>query len=117
MASDDELSEKVEAKLDSSPPRLTERERKAKKSDLERSFRVEVRSLKAISRRLLTACSDDESSLVVLEELNREYNSCLNSVHAVFDKLASFSGSLVDQSIVSSLEKIDDYSLDFTVRI
>ena len=49
--------------------------------------------------------------------MNGEYSSCLNSVHTVFDELASFCGSLVDQSIVSSLEKIDDDSLDFTARI
>ena len=59
MASDDEsvTSVKTSIKLDSDPPRLTEKEKRLRKGDLERSFRVEIRSLKDISRRLLTACS------------------------------------------------------------
>ena len=74
----------------STPPRLSEKEKKAKKSELEFVFRSEVRSLKAISRRVITACSDNESSLVDLENLNSEYNTCLNLVHTRFDELASF---------------------------
>ena len=116
MASDDESVEKLETNLDSGP-RITEKEKKAKKSDLEFHFRSKVRLLKAISRRVITACSDNDASLVDLEELNCEYSSCLDSVHTVFSELALFCGSLVDQSIVSSLEKIDDDSLYFTARI
>ena len=114
MASDDES---VEIKLASTPPRLSEKERKAKKIELEFVFRSEVRSLKAISRRVITACSDDDSSLVDLENLNREFNSCLNAVHARFDELASFCGSSVDPSLVLSLKKVDDDSLEFVGRI
>ena len=114
MASDDES---VKTRLVSTPPRLSEKERKAKKIELEFVFRSEVRSLKAISRRVITACSDDDSSLVDLEDLNREYNTCLNVVHTRFDELASFCGSLIDPSFASALEKIDDDSLDFVNRI
>ena len=96
MASDDESEKVVETKLDSIPPRLTEKDRKTRKSELERNFRADVRSLKAISRRLLTACSGDESSVAELEELNREYNSCLNVVHTRFDELSTFCGSSID---------------------
>ena len=119
MASDDEsvTSVKTSIKLDSDPPRLTEKEKRLKKGDLERSFRVETRSLKDISRRLLTACSDDDASLVDLDHLNREYNSCLKSVHSRFDELSSFCGGLVDPILVASLEKIDDDSLEFVSRI
>ena len=117
MASDDESEKVVETKLDSIPPRLTEKDRKTRKSELERNFRADVRSLKAISRRLLTACSGDESSVAELEELNREYNSCLNVVHTRFDELSAFCDKLIDQLCVASLEKIDDDSLDFVARI
>ena len=116
MASDDESVERLDTNLDSSL-RLTEKEKKAKKSDLEFNFRSKVRLLKAISRRVITACSDDDSSLVDLEFLNREYNSCLDLVHARFDELVSFCGSSVDPLLVSSLEKIDDDSLEFVTRI
>ena len=47
MASDDDSEKVVVTKLDSTPPRLTEKDRKIRKSELERNFRVEVRSLKA----------------------------------------------------------------------
>ena len=77
MASDDESVERLDTNLDSSF-RLTEKEKKAKKSDLEFNFRSKVRLLKAISRRVITACSDNDASLVDLEELNGEYSSCLN---------------------------------------
>ena len=119
MASDDEsvTSVKMSVKLDSDPPRLTVKEKKAKKAELEFLFRSEVRSLKAISRRVLTACSDDDASLVDLEDLSREYNSCLNVVHARFDELSSFCDGLVDPLLVSSLEKVDDDSLEFIARI
>ena len=119
MASDDEsvTSVKTSIKLDSDPPRLTEKEKRLRKGDLERSFRVETRSLKDVSRRLLTACSDDDASLVDLDHLNREYNSSLKSVHSRFDELSSFCGGLVDPILVASLEKIDDDSLDFVPRI
>ena len=119
MASDDEsvTSVKTSIKLDSDPPRLTEKEKRLRKGDLERSFCVETRSLKDISRRLLTAFSDDDASLVDLDNLNREYNSCLKSVHSRFDELSSFCGGLVDPILVASLEKIDDDSLDFIPRI
>ena len=80
-------------------------------------FRSEVRSLKAISRRVLTACSDDDASLVELEDLSREYNSCLNVVHSRFNELSSFCDGLVDSSLVSSLEKVGDDSLEFVTRI
>ena len=43
MASDDES---VEIKLVSTPPRLSEKEKKSKKIELEFMFRSEVRSLK-----------------------------------------------------------------------
>ena len=66
---------------------------------------------------MFTACSGDESSLVELEELNRENNSCLNLVHTRFEELSSFCGSIIDPSCVASLEKIDDDSLDFIARI
>ena len=51
MASDDEsvTSVKTSIKLDSDPPRLTEKEKRLKRGDLERSFRVETRSLKDVS--------------------------------------------------------------------
>ena len=88
MASDDESVTSV--KLNSDPPRLTVKEKKAKRAELEFVFRSEIRSLKAISRRVITACSDDDSSLVDLKDLSRENNSCLNAVHARFDELASF---------------------------
>ena len=119
MASDDEsvTSVKTSIKLDSDPPRLTEKEKRLRKGDFERSFRVETRSLEDISRRLLTACSDDDASLVDLDHLNREYNSSLKSVHSRFDELSSFCGGLVDPILVASLEKIDDDSLDFVPRI
>ena len=55
MASDDEsvMPNKMSVKLDSDPPRLTVKDKKAKKAELEFVFRSEVRSLKAISRHLL----------------------------------------------------------------
>ena len=59
MASHDES---VEIKLASSPPRLSENEKKTRKIELEFILRGEVRSLKAISRRVITACSDYDSS-------------------------------------------------------
>ena len=114
MVSDDES---VQTRIISTPPRLSEKEKKAKKSELEFVFRSEVRSLKAISRRILTACSDDDASLVDLEDLSREYNSCLNVVHARFDELSSFCDGLVDPLLVSSLEKVGDDSLEFVARI
>ena len=45
MASDDEsvASGKTSIKLDSDPPGLTEKEKRLRKGDLERSFRSEVR--------------------------------------------------------------------------
>ena len=103
MASDDES---VKIKLVSTPPRLSEKEKKAKKIELEFIFRTEVRSIKAISSQVITACSDDDSSLVDREDLSREFNSCLNAVHARFDELASFCGSLIDPSFASTLEKM-----------
>ena len=76
MASDNEsvTSIKMSVKLDSDPPRLTVKDKKTRKAELEFVFRSEVRSLKAISRRILTACLDDDASLVDLEDLSREYN-------------------------------------------
>ena len=41
----------------------------------------------------------------------------MNLVHTRFDELASFCGSSVDPLLVSSLEKIDDDSLEFVTRI
>ena len=114
MASDDES---VQTRIISTPPCLSEKEKKAKKSELEFVFRSEVRSLKAISRRVITACSNNDSRLADLENLKSEYNTCLNLVHTRFDELASFCGSSVDSSLVSSLEKVDDDSLEFIARI
>ena len=70
MANDEEsvTSVKMSVKLDSDPSRLTVKEKKARKAKLEFVFRSEVRLLKAISRRVLTAYSDDDASLVDLED-------------------------------------------------
>ena len=72
MASDDES---VATNFDV-PPRLTKKDKKARTSELEFVFRTEVRSLNAISRRVITACLDEDSILVDLEDvIGKGYSS------------------------------------------
>ena len=56
MSLESDLAE-VDSEGTASRP-LSAKEKRAKKAQFERDFRVEVRNLKAVSRRLVVACAD-----------------------------------------------------------
>ena len=115
MSQESDLGEVVGESSASRP--LSAKEKRAQKAQLERDFRVEIRSLKAVSRRLVVACADISSSLVDLELIELQYNASLDLVHSKFNSISSLGEEFVDRSIEESLEKVDDDSLDFLSRL
>ena len=115
MSLESDLAE-VDSECTASRP-LSAKETRSKKVQFERDFRVEVRNLKAVSRRLVVACADISSSLVDLELINSQYNASLKLVHSKFDSISSLGEEFVDRSIEESLERVDDDSLDLLSRL